>query len=76
MTEIPFLVRIHRDRSGVSTTEFGILIGLFALASLQAISAIGSEVSEDFDHASTKVGAADMLGPLGGNGPIMEPPIA
>jgi Flp pilus assembly pilin Flp len=57
-----------RDTSGASTLEYGVGLGLIALVSLQALSSVGGEVSEDLDHTSAQVKTADMLGPLGKNG--------
>lgn len=57
MIRASIIASLRSDSRGVSTTEFGILIGVFALASLQVLSSIGGEVEQNLDHTSTQVGA-------------------
>lgn len=51
------LREIVSDRRGVSSTELGIVLGLVALGSVQAMSSLGQEVEEDLDLAKTEVAA-------------------
>ena len=41
-----------RDRSGLSAIEYGILASLVALAAVQAIGGLGTEVSNSMDQTS------------------------
>lgn len=56
MIKASIIASLKGDRRGVSTTEFGVLVAVFALASLQVLSSIGGEVEQNFDQTSTKVG--------------------
>lgn len=49
------LRKLGRDERGVSSTEFGIVIGLVALVSLQALSMLGEEVEQNFDNTGQSV---------------------
>lgn len=64
------------DTAGASMIEYGLGIGLFALASLQAISAIGGEVSDDVEYAGQEVGRADFINQFGGNAHAADHPVA
>lgn len=46
-------------RPGVSTTEFGIVIGLVALASLQALTLLGDEVEQNIDTSRQTVAESE-----------------
>jgi Flp pilus assembly pilin Flp len=49
------LGQFWRDRAGVTSTEFGIVIGLIGLASLQALTMLGEEVEQNFDETGQTV---------------------
>lgn len=43
------------DRAGVSSTEFGIIVAVIGLASLQALTMLGEEVEQNFDETGQTV---------------------
>lgn len=63
------------DEAGVSTTEFGIVIGLVALASVQALSLLGEEVEENLDNTGQTVAQsqADPFAKARGSGRSSSP---
>lgn len=51
------IARLLTDRSGVSTLQYGVILGLVALGSISALKSIGGETKKDFGAVSSNVAA-------------------
>lgn len=51
-------VRFQRDDSGATAVEYGLLMGLMAVALIGAIGATGASTGEKWDGVSNQVGDA------------------
>lgn len=49
------LLRVLRDKRGVSALEYGLYASLIALAAIQAFSGLGFEVSDSLDNSTDKL---------------------
>lgn len=68
------LARLLTDNRGLSSTEFGVIIALVALGSLQALSALGGKVESNLDSTATAVGNnAKFANPLVGPNKAVAP---
>jgi pilus assembly protein Flp/PilA len=53
-------VRLVREEDGQGLTEYGLIIGLVALAVIIALGTLGDEISALFDRISDKLGEAGV----------------
>lgn len=68
------LARLLADNRGLSSTEFGVIIALVALGSLQALSALGGKVESNLDTTAGAVSKnANFANPLVGGNPGTKP---
>lgn len=49
--------RLLADRSGVSTLQYGVILGLVALGSISALKSVGGETKQDLGAVTSKVSA-------------------
>ncbi len=61
--------RLLTSNSGVSSIEFGLILGLVALGAVQAMSSLGDEVRTDFDQSKQEVAANRANADPFGRGP-------
>lgn len=67
------LGQFWKDRAGVTSTEFGIVIGLVGLASLQALTMLGEEVEQNFDETGQTVAQSQADPFARGRGARIDP---
>lgn len=52
-----FIARLKSDTSGVSTIQYGFLLGLVAIGSLSALKSLGSENKKEYNSVTSAVAA-------------------
>jgi pilus assembly protein Flp/PilA len=54
-----FLQRLHKDESGVTAIEYGLIAALIAVVIITAVGLVGTELTDTFTTISTKLAAAN-----------------
>lgn len=74
------LSKLARDSRGAAAIEYGLIAALIAVASIQAMSAVGSSLGDTFSTVEAAMGENAPLGslptespPAGSNGPEEAP---
>lgn len=50
-----FVTRFVKDESGATAIEYGLIIALIAVVIITAVTALGTSLSDTFNHVATKV---------------------
>ena len=52
------LIRFFKDEEGATAVEYGLMLGLIAVAILSAVSLLGTSLSTEFTQLATDVSSA------------------
>jgi pilus assembly protein Flp/PilA len=53
-----FLARFHRDESGATAIEYGLIVALIAVVIIAAVTTVGTNLSTQFNTVATDVAPA------------------
>ena len=53
-----FIARFMRDESGATAIEYGLIVALIAVVIITAVTAVGSNLSNQFATIGTSIGGA------------------
>jgi pilus assembly protein Flp/PilA len=53
-----FLARFHRDESGATAIEYGLIVSLIAVVIIAAVVTVGTNLSSQFNTVATDVAPA------------------